>query len=290
MPTRPLRFGVSLLAPGSRSAWQSRARQVEDLGYDVLQVPDHLGMPAPFPALVSAAEATTAVRLGTLVLNTGFYRPAVLARDVAHTDQLTDGRLELGLGAGYLAAEFEAAELPFPAPGRRIDHLAHTVAELRTLFASEPHTPPVLQRPHPPLLLGGVGDRMLRLAAKEADIVGFPLMSLATPPGGDPRKVLAERIGFVRTEAGERFGGLELNLFVSAVVLTDDGEPDMTTMRRIAPTLTDEQILRLPNVLVGSEREIADTLTGYRETYGLTYFSVLEAHMADFARVIAHLR
>ncbi|WP_327235731.1 TIGR03621 family F420-dependent LLM class oxidoreductase [Streptomyces sp. NBC_01317] len=230
------------------------------------------------------------MRVGTLVLNTGFYRPAVLVRDVAHTDQLTEGRLELGLGAGYLAAEFEAAELPFPAPGRRIDHLTHTVAELRRLFASEQHLPPVHQRPGPPLLLGGVGDRMLRLAAKEADIVGFPVMSIATPPGGDPREVLAERIEFVRTEAGARFAGLELNLFVSAVVLADPAEADLTTMRRIAPTLTDEQILRMPNVLVGSERQIADTLTGYRETYGLTYFSVLEAHMTDFARVIAHLR
>jgi probable F420-dependent oxidoreductase len=116
MTSRPFRFGVTLLSTGSRSEWQAKARQVQELGYDVLQVPDHLGMPAPFPALVSAAEMTSTLRLGTFVLNTGFYHPAVLARDVAETDQLTDGRLELGLGTGYAEAEFEAAGLPFPLP------------------------------------------------------------------------------------------------------------------------------------------------------------------------------
>jgi alkanesulfonate monooxygenase SsuD/methylene tetrahydromethanopterin reductase-like flavin-dependent oxidoreductase (luciferase family) len=99
MTARPFRFGVSMTATETRSAWQAKARQAEGLGYDVLQVPDRLGMPAPFPALVSAGEVTS-LRLGTFVLNTGFYRPAVLARDVAATDQLTDGRLEFGLGTG----------------------------------------------------------------------------------------------------------------------------------------------------------------------------------------------
>ena len=96
MTTRSFRFGVSLLNVGSRSAWRARAREVEDLGYDVLQIPDHLGMPAPFPALVAAADVTS-IRLGTYVLNTGILSPAYLARDVAEVQRLTDGRLELGL-------------------------------------------------------------------------------------------------------------------------------------------------------------------------------------------------
>ncbi|MFC8826276.1 TIGR03621 family F420-dependent LLM class oxidoreductase [Streptomyces sp. NPDC057137] len=292
MPTRPFRFGVSMLATGSRSAWQAKARQAEDLGYDVLQVPDHMGMPAPFPALVSAADATTTLRFGTLVLNAGFYRPALLARDIADTDQLTDGRLEVGLGAGYAEAEFRTAELPYPAPAERVDHLAHTVAELHRLFATSDQVPAVRQSPAPPLLVAGIGDRVLRLAAREADIVGFPVMSLRTPPGGDPQQVLAERVDYVRAEAGARFGHLELNLFVSAVALTPPSAatPDLTAARRLAPNLTEDQIRRLPNVLAGSPDEITETLHRYWETYGLTYFSVLEPHMTDFAKVIARLR
>ncbi|MET9555167.1 TIGR03621 family F420-dependent LLM class oxidoreductase [Streptomyces sp. NPDC006645] len=292
MPTRPFRFGVSLLATGSRPAWQAKARQAEDLGYDVLQVPDHLGMPAPFPALVSAADATTTLRLGTFVLNAGFYRPALLARDIADTDQLTDGRLEIGLGAGYAGAEYRTAELSYPAPGERVDHLAHTVAELHRLFATPEQVPAVRQHPAPPLLVAGLGDRVLRLAAREADIVGFPALSPRTPPGADPRRILAERVDHVRAEAGARFGRLELNLFVSAVVLPSgpSGAPDLTAVRRASPDLTEDQVRQLPNVLAGSPDEIAETLHHHRDTYGLSYFSVLEPHLTDFAKVIARLR
>src|ERR1700754_4676440 len=106
MTDHPFRFGISLFNVGSRSAWRARVREVEDLGYDVLQVADHLGMAAPFPALVAAADVTS-IRLGTFVLNAGILHPAYLARDVADVYRLTDGRLELGLGAGYVQAEFE---------------------------------------------------------------------------------------------------------------------------------------------------------------------------------------
>ncbi|HEY0938057.1 MAG TPA: LLM class flavin-dependent oxidoreductase, partial [Trebonia sp.] len=127
MSSRPFRFGVSLFAGGSSAAWQSKVQRAADLGYDIVQVPDHLGLAAPFPALVSAASVPVP-RLGTFVLNAGFYRPALLARDVAETSRLLEGRLELGLGTGYNAAEFEAAGLPFGSAGMRIDHLEHTIA------------------------------------------------------------------------------------------------------------------------------------------------------------------
>src|ERR1700753_3643168 len=119
MTTRPFRFGVSLFNVGSRSAWRTRVREAEDLGYDVLQVTDHLGVAAPFPALVAAADVTN-MRLGTYVLNAGILSPAYLARDVADVHRLTDGRLELGLGAGYVPAEFEAVGLPFGTGGERV--------------------------------------------------------------------------------------------------------------------------------------------------------------------------
>ncbi|MFF4600951.1 TIGR03621 family F420-dependent LLM class oxidoreductase [Amycolatopsis sp. NPDC001319] len=279
MTTRPFRFGISLLSTGSRTTWQARARQVEDLGYDVLQVPDHLGMPAPFPALVAAADVTTTLRLGTYVLNAGVYRPALLARDVADTHELTGGRLELGLGAGYMEAEFEAAGLPFPRAGARIDHLGATVTELKTQFASAWHSPA--------LLLAGDGDRVLRLAAQEADIIGFSAFSAARPDV-DPDQVLADRVAFARTAAGDRFAGLELNLFVSTVSVGAD--PDFTLVRQVAPALSDAQIRALPGVLVGSAHEIAEKLLRYREIHGITYISVLEPALTEFAEVIKVLR
>src|ERR1700761_8824240 len=119
MATRPFRFGVSLLTTGSRSAWRDRVRAAEGLGYDVLQVPDHLGTAAPFPALVAAPDVPS-MRVGTYVLNAGVLSPAYLARDVADVQRLTDGRLELGLGAGYVPAEFEAAGVPMGTGGDRL--------------------------------------------------------------------------------------------------------------------------------------------------------------------------
>lgn len=273
MSLHPFRFGVSLYPAAGRSGWQAKARQAEDLGYDIVQVPDHLGMSAPFPALMSAGSATSLVT-GTYVLNAGFYRPALLARDVAETSRLLDGRLELGLGTGYDAAEFEAAGVPFESAGKRIDHLEHTIAELRRLVD-----------PMPPLMLAASGGRMLRLAAREADIVSFTVIT----PEADPERVLADRIEFVRGAAGERFDQLELNLFIFSVTVTD-GEPDLTLARRALTGMPDEQIAALPGVLIGSAGQVAQTLLRYRETCGLTYFGVLESHMTDFAKVIHRLR
>lgn len=273
MSLRPFRFAVSLYPGSSRIDWQAKARQAEGLGYDIVQVPDHLGMSAPFPALMSAGSATSLL-VGTYVLNTSFYRPALLARDVAETRRLLDGRLELGLGIGYDAAEFQAVGVTFDSTGKRIDHLEHTISELRRLAD-----------PMPPLMLTASGGRMLRLAAREADIVSFTVIT----PEADPEKMLADRIEFVRTAAGERFDQLELNLFIFSVAVTD-GEPDLTMARRALMGLPDEQITALPGVLVGSAGQVAETLLRYRDTCGLTYFGVLEPHMTDFAKVIDRLR
>jgi probable F420-dependent oxidoreductase len=162
MNFRSFRFGASLpyVVP-SRSAWRARVREVEDLGYDVLQVPDHLGMVAPFPALVAAAEVTS-IRLGTYVLNVGVLSPAYLARDVADTYRLTDGRLELGLGAGYAPEEFTAAGLPFGTPGSRLRKFEEVLTGMRKLLAAE------ADPPRPPIMVAGAGDRILTLAARTA--------------------------------------------------------------------------------------------------------------------------
>ena len=145
----------------SLSSVQDAARRAEDLGFDVLHLPDHIGAPAPFPTLMAAAAATKTLRLGTFVLNACFYKPALLARDVQALRDLSDGRFELGLGAGYARDEFEAAELPYPGARQRIEYLAHVTEYMRE------HLPDV------PILIAGNGDRLLTVAAQQANIIGL---------------------------------------------------------------------------------------------------------------------
>jgi probable F420-dependent oxidoreductase len=273
MTNHPFRFGVSLFNVGSRSAWRARVREVEDLGYDVLQVADHLGLAAPFPALVAAADVTS-IRLGTFVLNAGILHPAYLARDVADVYRLTDGRLELGLGAGYVQAEFEAVGAPFGTAGERLRKLETTLTETRTLLAAE------ADNPQPPIMLGGAGDRMLRLAGREADIFSFSIAAGMTE-GLAPEDAFARRVQVLREAAGDRFDDVELNLFVAAVGESEE-RLDLAIIRQ-ASGLDDAQLIQLPGVLVGSPREIADRLLRYREEFGISYISVLEPHMTAFA-------
>lgn len=271
---RDLRFGFGLHAAHRASSVQDRARRAEDAGYDVLHVPDHLGAPAPFPTLMAAAAATDTLHVGTFVLNAGFYKPALLARDVAAIRDLTGGRLELGLGAGYVQQEFEAAEIPFPSAGKRVDHLRHVIEYLGE------HVPDV------PLLIAGNGDRLLTVAAQMAHIVGLT----GGDPFGEDGDPLAERIAFVRNAAGERFDGLELNVAVTAMPIDDSGIPDLSITRRFLPHLTDEQLLRTPGVLSGSTGDIAEEIRRYRDVYGVTYVIVQQPHAEAFAKVIAELR
>jgi probable F420-dependent oxidoreductase len=270
---RPFRFGVSLPGIQSRAALAAAAARFEALGFDVLLIRDHLDTAAPLPLLVAAAEATT-LRLGTYVLNAGFYKPALLARDAGTVNQLTDGRLELGLGAGYVREEFEAAELPFPGAASRIRHLEHISSHLRR------------ERPGVPILIAGSGEKVLGVAARQADIIGLT----GTPGGTRGADPLAQRIALVRRVAGDRFGALELNLSITAAPTGKSGVPDLSMVRRFAPGLSDRELLQLPGVVSGSAHEIADTLRGYRETYGVSYLSVSGAVAEAFAKVISALR
>jgi probable F420-dependent oxidoreductase len=266
------RFSIGIHSAKSGAALRDKARRLEDAGFDGIHLPDHLGAPAPFPVLTAIAAATSTVRLGTYVLNAGFYKPALLARDAGAVNDLSDGRLDLGLGAGYVREEFEAAELPYPTAGQRVDHLEHVTTYLKK------HLPSV------PILIAGNGKRILTLAAQQADIIG---LTGANDAGAG--NSLAERVEFVRAAAGDRFADLELNLAITGVS-DRSGKPDLKMTRRYAPTLSDEELLALPAVLSGSPRDIADTLRGYRETYGLTSVTVQEHHAETFAKVIAEFR
>ncbi|MEU6377299.1 LLM class F420-dependent oxidoreductase [Streptomyces sp. NPDC046909] len=280
---RPFRFGVNLIDPAPADEWRAKSRRAEELGYDVILVPDHLGMPAPFPALVAAAAVTERPRLGTFVLNAGFWNPVLLAREVETTHALTDGRLELGLGTGYVQAEHDAAGLPFGSPRARVDHLQRTVEELDRLLDSEV-----------PLLLGGNGERMLGLAAEHADIAAFTGASLV--PGNTEGKlvpiageVFEARLARYKELAAGRKEAAELNLLIQMVVVTDDPAAAVAPLVDRVPDTTAEQALDLPILLIGPQEEITAKVLALRERYGFTYLTVLEPYMEAFAPVVAEL-
>ncbi|MEV4435006.1 TIGR03621 family F420-dependent LLM class oxidoreductase [Streptomyces sp. NPDC049555] len=291
---RPFRFAVNMFTAGTGAQWREKCRRAEELGYDVILVADHLGMPAPFPSLVAAAEATERPRLGTYVLNSGFYHPALLAREVATTDRLTDGRLELGLGTGYAQAEHESAGLPFGSPRERVDHLARTVDEVGRLLADPGHVPAAVQ-PRVPVVIGGNGDRVLRLAARHAATMAFT--GGGAGPDGAPRlhapAALDERVATFRRFEAERPEGLapaELNFLVQIVTVGSDPFARTGDLIGDVSHLTEDELLAHPALLSGSVEEIAERLRGHRARYGFSYFTILEPYMEEFAPVIEHLR
>jgi probable F420-dependent oxidoreductase len=290
--TGEFRFGVNMIVPDSRAAWVEKCRKAEDLGYDVLSAADHLGMAPPFPALVLAGEVTSRVKLNTFVLNTPFYNPVLLARDVTGTDQFTDGRLELGLGAGYVKAEFEAAGMPFPSARERVDHLERTITELKRLYADPEHKPAPTRPEGPPLLLAGRGDRILTLAAEHADIIGFT--GTAKSPDGAAlvpatAEDIEERTKFVRSKLGDREA--VFNLLVHFVTITGNRKAALDEFAgTFQGLMTVDQLAELPTVLAGTPVEVAEQIRAHRERFGLTYFTVLEQNMEQFAPVLEHLR
>ncbi|MCZ4549929.1 TIGR03621 family F420-dependent LLM class oxidoreductase [Gordonia rubripertincta] len=279
---RDFRFGVNLLGRGSASEFLEQVRHAERCGIDVVLLPDHLELGAPFPMLAAAAAAAPTVRVGNFVLNAGFYRPALLARDIASVDQLTGGRFEIGLGAGYVEAEFEAVGLPFESAGRRVDHLKDTVLQLKALLSDPGFVPPVIQSP-PPIMIAGTGNKVLTLAAQHADIVALAVLA--------DDEALAERVDFLRKQAGERFDQLEINLIIADLAI--DREPDLQTLRSHRPDVSDSALLRLPNALHGTHDEVVARIRELRDTFGVTYLTPIEPSAADldaYGRVIGELR
>jgi probable F420-dependent oxidoreductase len=258
----------------SRRDFKQKVRRLEGLGFDVLSMPDHLGSVAPFPALVAAAEATETMRLGTCVLNASFYKPALLTRDAAEVNLLSDGRLELGLGAGYVQEELDAAGLPNGGGAARIKHLEQVTTHVKM------HLPDI------PVMIAGNGDRLLSMAARSADIVGLT----GEPGNGQSSDLLADRIAVIRAAAGSRFAELELNLLVSGVPTDGSGRADLALSRRQLPDLSDQELSELPGVLHGGPDDIADTLRAYRARHGVSYFTIMEFHAEYFAEVITRLR
>jgi probable F420-dependent oxidoreductase len=304
----PFRFGVNVRTAGSHAEWADKARKVEALGYAVLLVPDHLAeLLAPVPALAAAAAATTRLRVGTMVLNNDFRHPVLLAREAATLDVLSDGRFELGLGAGHMQSEYEQAGLAFDPAATRVERLAEAAVIVKCLLEGGPvtfagrhyrvtgHTihPRAVQRPRPPIFIGGNAPRLLMVAARAADIVG--LTGIAFRRGGkEPdvsdfrASVVDERVRLVRETAGNR--SLELSALVQRVIVTDDrrkAAQELATGRWAQ--LTPDEILDSPYVLVGTVDQMVEALWARRERWGISYVTTHEPFMAALAPIVARL-
>jgi probable F420-dependent oxidoreductase len=284
------RFGIQTSRAASAEEWAAKARRIEELGFSTLFMPDHFGdQLAPVPALMAAADATSALRIGALVLDNDFRHPVVLAKELATLDVLSGGRLEAGIGAGWMVSDYDQSGISYDTPGVRIERLKETLRIVKGLFASEPFafagkhyqisnhrgTPKPLQRPRPPVLVGGGGRRVLRLAAREADIVGvnFVLAEGVVNPAvatTGSAAATAEKLSWIRDAAGARYEELELNVTVFVSAITDERE---TAAERIAPGfgLTPAEVLASPHVVVGTVDQIVDDLQQRRGEYGFSY-------------------
>jgi probable F420-dependent oxidoreductase len=307
---KPFRFGVRVPNARSRTEWREKARKIEALGYGSLTIPDHLNdLLASIPAMISAAEATTHLRVGTNVLNNDLRHPVLVAREAATVDLLTDGRLQLGLGAGSLQSEYAEAGLRFDRGATRVERLAEAVAIIKGLLSGERVTfagrhyqvaghsvgPLPVQKPHPPILIGGNGPRLLALAAREADIVGLSGITFrrggALPPDLSGWRVSAvdERVRLLREVAGDRYPQLEINALVQRVVVTDDRRRAAEELGSRWTQLTSDEILQSPYVLIGRIDQMVEDLQARRERWDISSYVISEAHLDDFAPVVARL-
>lgn len=304
----PFRFGIQCKGPADRRGWPDLARKVEDLGWSTLTMADHFDEQlAPVPALMAAADATTTLQLGTMVVANDYRHPVVLAKEAATLDVLTGGRFELGIGAGWMTADYDAAGIPLERPGVRVGRLAESLAVLRGLWGDGPLTHdgdhyqvtaldgrPAPHTPGgPPIVVGGGGERVLRLAAREADVVainvslGAGVIDERAFPGGTP-EATDQKVAWIRDSAGDRFDQLHLQARVHLAMVTDDRD---AVIDELAPAfgLTPEQAAGTPHALVGTVDEICDQLLERRERWGISYLGMSADQLDAFAPVVARL-
>jgi len=305
---RPFRFGVLAAKARSSTEWTDTAKRAEDLGYSALVMPDHFGdQLSPVPALAAAAAVTTSLRVGSLVFANDFRHPAVLAKETATLDLLSDGRLEVGLGAGWMTEDYTGTGIAHERPGVRIDRMIEAIAVLRGLwgdatfsFDGDHYTitemnglPKPVQSGGPPIIVGGGAKRVLSTAARLADIVGV------NPNVGEgkvgPEAIASmsadatdEKLGWVRDGAGDRFADIEISILKFVTIVTDDCDAVAGkvagAMGMDAPTL-----LASPHTMVGSAEQIVDELVEQRERWQGSYVTVQSDALEAFAPVVAAL-
>jgi probable F420-dependent oxidoreductase len=307
--TRKFRFGIQLTRAADARSWADLARKAEDLGFSSLFLPDHFGdQLAPVPALMAAADATTTLRVGALVWDNDYKHPVVLAKEAATLDVLSGGRLEFGIGAGWMDTDYEQAGMAKDRAGIRIARMTEAIAIYKGLwgpgefsFHGEHYEisgldgrPKPDQEPHPPILIGGGGQKVLSIAAREADIVGI---NPAIPKGRIDGSMASEltpgaldrKLGWVRDAAGDRFADIELNVLVFGASVgpgTGAGRAGMAE----AFGLSTEDFDASPYAWVGEPTEVADQLRAAKGRWGTSYFVLQgEEAMDQVAAVVAEL-
>jgi probable F420-dependent oxidoreductase len=294
-------------APNAK-AWREKARLVETLGYKTLYLPDHFGdQLSPIAALMSAADATTALRVGSLVFDNDYRHPVVLAKEAATLDLLSEGRLDFGLGAGWQVSDYEQTGIPFDPPGLRIERMAEALQIIKRFFAggsvsftgkhykvdAVEAAPVPVQTPHPPIVLGGGGKRMLHLAGREADIVSINFnLSEGRVNRNLVRTGLAEatdeKVAWIKEGAGDRFGSIELSVTVFVANVSDDRD---TVAGALAAGLRSEpgEVLQTPHFLIGTVEQIIEDLQARRERFGISYVVVPDEAAVSLAPVVERL-
>jgi probable F420-dependent oxidoreductase len=302
-PVRPFRFGTSLPAT-SRAELVAELQKAKAAGYHAVAVTDHVGRLAPISTLGMLAALDSTLRLTSMVFGNDFRNPVLLANEAATIDLLSEGRLELGIGTGWMGTDYEKTGIAFEPAGVRIERLREAIHIIKGLFSDEAVTvrgryytvnnlnlwPKPLQRPHPPILIGGGGKRMLTLAAQEADIVSINPRSV---DGGMDLTTLtvesyAQRIEWVREAAGERINDIELHTYIFWVIVTDDQEQEAQKLIQAAESdhlrrgeslttgahaFTVETILDSPHVLIGTVDQMAAQLEERRRRFGVSYYT-----------------
>jgi probable F420-dependent oxidoreductase len=304
---RSFRFAGSAYATATGSEFVEAARRVEALGYDTFLLADHFQQEwfAVGPALAAAAAATSTLRVGSLVYSNNFRHPALLAREAATVDVLSNGRMEMGIGAGYEQPEYAQTGIDLPTPAERVERLQEALTIIKGLWGQDPLThsgkyytitgmegwPKPLQQPHPPIQVGGGGRRMLTLAAQQADIVGIIARSAVgggLELGQDTHALVAQKVAWVREAAGARFDELELAALIFKVVVTDRPR---TAAEELAAGwgLTADQVLDSPYFLIGSLAAVVEDVHRLREQHGISYLTVFPGDVEVFAPAAAQL-
>jgi probable F420-dependent oxidoreductase len=304
----PFRFGVQYENPATGREYRETVRKIESLGYSTVFCADHFeGQWAPTVALTIAAEATEHLKVASLVYDVDYRHPLVLAKEMATLDLATEGRVEFGIGAGWMTSDYQQAGITYDRPGLRIERMLEAVTVMRGLWSDEPvnHAGPNYTitaatgspTPHtpggPPVIIGGGGKRVLTAAAQVADIVGLNASLHEGEMGLEAvRSALGDRFlerrNWVEAAAGARFDDLELQMNTFMVIVDDQVDELFETM---APGfgVTAEEAKTIPMVLAGSINSICEQLHHHREVYGTSYFVIHDSEIDAMAPVVARL-
>ena len=305
---QPFRFALQTSNAPDAQTWRDRARKIEDLGYSTLYIPDHFGDQwGPLVALTVAAEATTTLNVGSLVFDNDYRHPVVLAKEIATLDLVSSGRVEFGIGAGWMTSDYDESGMPYDRPGVRISRMEEGLAIMKALWADGKASlqgehykvegaqgePRPYSKPHPKIVIGGGGKRVLSIAAREADIIGVNPNLAAGRVGPEvaasaTAERYRERIAWIRDAAGARFDSLELQCLTFLVQIVPNPQE---VAERMAPMfgVTADEALQMPLALLGTVDSICDELQRRREEYGFSYWVVHDAEVEAFAPVVERL-